>query len=351
MLTCDNRLGAGIGRRSRHDIANTLSSLLKAGFTLVELLVVIAIIGILVALLLPAVQSARESARLTSCRNNLKQIGLGLLLHHENVGHFPFGGWGHEWVGVPNRGSGASQPGGWIYSTLPFVEQRAVHQLGSDGGEQGYSHRMMTPLPIFTCPTRRVCSVWPISPLFPYVGQPKPAGQPQAVARGDYAINAGATLAFNFPGPVDFAAGDAPNYSWPPMVGLAGKTKFDFSGVSHLHIGAELRQITDGASNSYLVGEKYLDPAHYFNGESLGDNESLYSGYCSDNHRFAELDLTPVADGSILPEPRSNYRFGGPHPAGVPFVLCDGSIQLVAFEVSPDVHGLMGHVSDSGSLP
>jgi prepilin-type N-terminal cleavage/methylation domain-containing protein len=351
MLLRDARFGLAPGRRRRRELTTRRDGRPRLGFTLVELLVVIAIIGILVALLLPAVQSARESARLASCRNNLKQIGLGLLLHHENLGHFPYGGWGHEWAGIPNRGSGPKQPGGWIYSTLPFVEQHALHQLGSDGSPQAYSQRMMTTVPIFTCPTRRVCSVWPISPLYPYVGQPKPAGQPQAVARGDYAINAGATLAFNDPGPGDLTEGDSPVHSWPPMVGPAGKTKYDFSGVSHVHIAAELRQISDGASNSYLVGEKYLDPTQYANGESLGDNESLYSGYCSDNHRFTELDLTPAPDGSILPEPRSNFRFGGPHPAGVPLVLCDGSVHSISFDVSPDVHALMGHVSDGGKLP
>ena len=111
----------------------------RRAFTLVELLVVITIIGILIALLLPAVQQAREAARRAQCSNNLKQASLAMLQHEEKYKFLPTGGWGWFWVGLPDRGMGKTQPGGWLYCILPFIEQQPLYDLGSDGDFQSMS--------------------------------------------------------------------------------------------------------------------------------------------------------------------------------------------------------------------
>ena len=97
---------------------------------------VIAIIGILIALLLPAVQAARESARQLTCATNLKQLSLAVINHQDTHGFYPTGGWGWDWVGDPDRGFGnqpdPKQPGGWVFSILPFIEQEDLWALASD---------------------------------------------------------------------------------------------------------------------------------------------------------------------------------------------------------------------------
>ncbi|TWT99825.1 Type II secretion system protein G precursor [Botrimarina colliarenosi] len=129
----------------------------RRGFTLVELLVVIAIIGILVALLLPAVQAAREAARRSQCSNNVKQLGLALQMYHDTHGHFPPG---HEESG--DDGPSYRHQLSWLTLCLPFVEERAIADMIEpsmiDPALNAHDNVLLVPagrnvIPTFTCPS------------------------------------------------------------------------------------------------------------------------------------------------------------------------------------------------------
>lgn len=331
------------------------------GFSLVELLVVIAIVGILIALLLPAVQSAREAARRAHCKSNLKQIGVGLLMFHDTQNKFPGGGWGRAWIPVPSRGIGARQPGGWVYQALPFFEENTLFE--SSGFELAVdeplpSFLMEKPIELFRCPSRRDNRSRAAGDRFYYQKQPRPGGELSLVARGDYAINGGASHAFRLTGPPTLAHGDSKAF-WNSVTDNSR-----FTGVSHLHRSARLGQIEDGTSKTYLVGEKFLAPQHYESGSSIGDDETLMSGFANDNHRYAAsrpqgpaghdansiLYYLPVRDTDSDLNPVGHTRFGSAHHAGFQMLHCDGSVNTISYDVTAEIHYFAGHRSDHGQI-
>ena len=322
----------------------------KTGFTLVELLVVIAIIGVLVALLLPAVQAAREAARRSQCQNHLKQIGIAGLLNESSLKHFPSGGWGFYWMGDPDQGSGPQQPGGWIYNILPYLEQQAVHDIGVGMSfadkKQALAQQMAIPISIFNCPSRRSASLYPTSN--PAIN----SDVPELVAKADYAGNGGTTLQWG-EGPKEQCLETFPDCDWENNGSkFSDKYLALFNGVIGPRSEVRIAQVTDGLSNTPLVAEKYLDSLHYDDGDDGSDSSSMYSGYDKDTIRqfqnfetfasFRPLQDTPgVGEGS--------HRFGSAHAAGFYAVMCDGSVQLINYDIDPIVYLAFG-TRDGGEI-
>jgi hypothetical protein len=347
---------------------------------------VIAIIGVLVALLLPAIQSARESARRAQCANNLKQIGLACLNHVDTHKYFPSGGWGYDWTADPNRGYGPDQPGSWIYNILDFVEEGALRNLGkglattSAGFQAASTSLHQTPIAMFNCPSRRAARIYP-SPWGPPGAQPI-REQPwladvarTGVAKSDYAANSGDSIEFagdNFYRPENYAAIQPDKWTPTNVCQATGNAQNDANidfcqtGIMYYRSTLKPAQITDGTSKTYLVGEKWMPVAGYEGftddkspGFTSGDNQSMYTGFEWDNHRVAWnpadaetlQSSQPTPDGPDLDssgtEPR---RFGSAHPSTFQMVFCDGSVHGIAYDIDPAAHRSLAHRFDGATV-
>ena len=301
----------------------------RHGFTLVELLVVITIIGILIALLLPAVQAAREAARRMQCTNNLKQLALGAMNHESTHGWLPIGGESGWYMGDPDLGFGASQPGGWFYNLLPYIEQQAFHDQGmgqSPGAKKAIlTKAIATPLSAIFCPSRR-------PPVAGGLGA-YPGGQhwqniyvPKALTHNDYAANAGGGTWADFwlAKPV-------------PATGV----------VLREHKTVNMADIKDGTSNTYLFAEKYLNPDAYADGMDGGDDNCAYCGYDPDIMRFSNHTYPPpMQDTPGAGSGDYMFIFGSAHSNTFNAAFCDGSVQSISYTIDPYVHQYLGDRDD-----
>jgi len=299
------------------------------GFTLVELLVVITIIGILISLLLPAVQSAREAARRLQCSNNLKQLALGALQHEAAQGWLPTDGWNGCWVGDPDKGYGKEQPGGWFYNILPYVELSSLHDIGM-GKPDAEKKTLWTaaaamPVALTFCPTRRQPAAGPLALYWqqnvcPF--QNITYTSSMVLARGDYAINSGSTQV------------SSPYDSSP-------------DGVSTCQSTTRMATIIDGTSNTYLIGEKYLNADVYQTSNDAGDDGAFCSGHDWDICRWTHATFYPMQDQPGYPD---CLRFGSAHSGGFNISFCDGSVRSIQYSIEPAIHELLGNRHDGQAI-
>ena len=281
----------------------------KQGFTLVELLVVIAIIGILIGMLLPAVQQVREASRRISCANNLRQLALGILnyesAHMKMPAAYSFnnqsnaGNWRKAW--------------GWGARILPFIEQENISRvLGVDSMEFNASlpwgnynawdpervAAMRTPLEVFRCPSD--------------VGED---------------IN----------NTVGFVSGSVPPSHKPATANYVGCYAYQYSNWANSHnrdprrtegcfgaqIGVKLAQVTDGTSNTFLLGERsYSHHAAYWVGCGNVNSEASWSSPKVIGRVFLFKPNPPLIG-------RFYSAFSSEHPGGLNYAFADGSIHFI----------------------
>lgn len=335
-----------------------LRSVRRTGFTLVELLVVIAIIGVMVGLLLPAVQAAREAARRMTCQNNLKQIGLACHNYESTFKQFPHGTMNDDPANVrPNNiwTAGPWRKGSVLVKILPFMEQTALmDQINFQGDvvaqivAQGYSGANGRRMSIYACPSDGTSSARLTNAQQFYNYATSIGNQNMSAQWGGcnlYPNNSNATRAQNVLGGNLFGNGSTGHGS------VNGGT--NISGVfSRFNWAAKLRDITDGMSNTIMIGE--ILPV------------------CGDHHRggwYNPNALWTATTGGInfntcrkrgVPDNQQNCNdfriwmtsqaFKSDHPGGAQFVLCDASVAFLSDSVNYLLYQQMGSRNDGEPL-
>lgn len=314
---------------------------LRKGFTLIELLVVIAIIAILVALLLPAVQQAREAARRSSCKNNLKQLGLAMHNYHDVHSVFPYASTFTD-AGT-NPGTvylRATQETCWFQMILPYIEQAAMYDkfdFNFSPNDNASGNRALKASKFFSVAT---CPSNPFAGSGIRVDANNFWGQSNATQEGMYRPVGGP--AHNGQNPThdclnrsfcNKSAGGSlggwrkPHLNNPSVVGMfaRGVTKFSF------------KDIVDGTSNTLLLGESkpHFNPAGSI--WTINIPESQFHVKINSSFLKALEDNLAFGSGTTVSWPAATGH-GSYHSGGAQFVLCDGSVRFISENVDYETY-------------
>ncbi len=291
----------------------------RSGFTLIELLVVIAIIAILIALLLPAVQQAREAARRTQCRNNLKQLGIALHNYHDVHQTFPPGGfseWGYQTFLLPyvDQAAGYNQINfanniRKVYTTQNCYdcvdETMRLYGIQSGGGAKSI---LATSLPAFYC-----------------------TSDPLAMTTYDWAAGFGPLSYSSYPsvtGDALFVSQEGKHQYIPTASGYASQVTIPpKNGVMFWSSRIRIGDITDGSSNTTVVGERGIDPTYNYGG-------NLCAGYEGDSYLPTGSGFSPPIYPLDANAAANASHFWSFHTGGAHFLMGDGAVRFLSYNMN-----------------
>ena len=298
---------------------------MKRGSSLLETTVAFGIIAMAVSLSLPAIVSSREETRVTACLAQLRTMGLAWNEHELSLGFYPSSGFTDRVTGDPDRGFGRTQPGGWAYDILAFTGHADLRSLGSGlpwpERDELRVQFHQTVLQFANCPARRPAQLYIYDARVNNLRLP-----PLGIVRGDYRANSGN---------VAFALN-------------ATATNGPTAALSE----TSLAQVTDGASKTAAIVEKYLNPFNYFTVGSVHDNETFYRSMSRDTNAYLAT-MTSAGDSNrqYLPaRDRSGFEnslnSGGAHKQTFNVAFCDSAARSLSFDVDYRVLSAMGGRSD-----